>query len=367
MPVINGNGKASPGGAEPSAKLGNAFLTDCWYVACTSRALRSGKIRSLTLLGRRVLLGRTSTGQAYALADRCPHRAVPLSAGCVRTDESGDGIVCPYHGWRFAPDGACLDVPAHADPDFQPDAIRIPSYPVAESQNLVWIWSGEGQPDKPPPKFPVVAGTVPLTVVQIEYPVHIDHAILGLVDPAHGPVVHRRWWWRSSVPRRRKTKEFIPSPLGFTMLAHRPSNSGRLYRLLGGAPLTEIVFRLPGLRWEHVRAGGRSILALSAMTPLAADRTMMTQIVWTDIPMARLLAPVVTHAARQFLKEDEGVLAAQSLNLNLEEEAPAFLWLGDADQQARWYLQLKREWIASRREGRTFENPVRPRSLTWLS
>ena len=46
---------------------------------------------------------------------------------------------------------------------------------------------------------------------------------------------------------------------------------------------------------------------------------------------------------------------------------PTLLWIDDADRQAKWYQQLKREWIASRREGRAFVNPVEPATLRWRS
>ena len=40
------------------------------------------------------------------------------------------------------------------------------------------------------------------------------------------------------------------------MVRHEPSKNSRAYAILGGEPLTEITFRLPGLRWEHVRSAG---------------------------------------------------------------------------------------------------------------
>ena len=46
---------------------------------------------------------------------------------------------------------------------------------------------------------------------------------------------------------------------------------------------------------------------------------------------------------------------------------PALLWIDDADRQAKWYGQLKREWTQSRREGRAFANPVEPVTLRWRS
>jgi phenylpropionate dioxygenase-like ring-hydroxylating dioxygenase large terminal subunit len=161
-----------------------------------------------------------------------------------------------------------------------------------------------------------------------------------------------------------KSKAFVPSSLGFTMAAHAPSESGRLYRLLGSTPSTEIVFRLPGLRWEYLRLGARSVLALSAMTPTTDHETRMTQIIWSDLGVLRALAPLVGLAVRRFLDEDAAVISAQSKGL---VHNPPFLWVGDADQQARWYVQLKREWLASLREARPFRNPVRQKVLHWRS
>ncbi|HEY0053196.1 MAG TPA: hypothetical protein VGB49_07290, partial [Caulobacteraceae bacterium] len=34
---------------------------------------------------------------------------------------------------------------------------------------------------------------------------------------------------------------------------------------------------------------------------------------------------------------------------------------------AKWYQQLKREWVKSRAEGRAFANPVKPVTLRWKS
>ena len=42
-------------------------------------------------------LFRTTDDQFYALADRCPHRGGPLSAGMVH----GHKVSCPLHGWTL--------------------------------------------------------------------------------------------------------------------------------------------------------------------------------------------------------------------------------------------------------------------------
>jgi len=39
----------------------------------------------------------------------------------------------------------------------------------------------------------------------------------------------------------------------------------------------------------------------------------------------------------------------------------------DADSQARWYFQLKREWLAAAAEDRAPRNPIAPTTLVWRS
>ena len=55
-----------------------------------------------------------------------------------------------------------------------------------------------GEPDQPPPVFPGVVGGGPKLVDRMVFDAHIDHAVVGLMDPTHGPYVHQNWWWRSA-------------------------------------------------------------------------------------------------------------------------------------------------------------------------
>src|SRR5207247_8671544 len=119
------------------------------------------------------------------------------------------------------------------------------------------------------------------------------HAVGGRRVPAHGPYVHQQWWWRSVKSQHEKAKRFEPREQGFAMVRHEPSKNSRAYAILGGEPLTEITFRLPGLRWEHVTVGKRQVLSLTCLTPLDAKRTAITQVVWSDHPAFWLLRPLI--------------------------------------------------------------------------
>jgi len=356
------DGDAKPG--RDAQRFGQGFLTDIWYFAALAADLRRGRMLRLELMGEPVVLGRTDGGEAFALHDVCPHRAAPLSAGRL----AGDAVTCPYHGWVFGADGACRAIPSLGESQsLDVSRIRVRRYPLAESQGLVFIWAGsraDSEPDHPPPAFPGVVGGPPKLVDRMAFDAHIDHAVVGLMDPAHGPYVHQQWWWRSARSQHQKEKRFEPREAGFAMVRHAPSKNSRAYAILGGQPLTEITFRIPGYRWEHVTVGRRQVLSLTCLTPESARRTGITQIVWSDHPVFGVLKPLIAAGARAFLRQDAGMVNLQARGLQTN---PALMWIDDADRQAKWYQQLKREWAASRREGRGFVNPVQAATLRWRS
>ncbi|WP_374471496.1 Rieske 2Fe-2S domain-containing protein [Phenylobacterium sp.] len=355
--------------ARSDSRFGQGFLTDTWYVAALAADLKPGRLARHEILGEPVLLGRSKSGALFALRDICPHRAAPLSAGRFHTEVSGvETVECPYHGWRFGQDGACAAIPSLvSDQDLEVGRIRVRRYPVAESQGLVFVWMGADprtEPDHEPPVFPGVVGGPPKLVDRMDFDAHIDHAVVGLMDPAHGPYVHQQWWWRSSRSQHDKAKRFEPREAGFAMVRHEPSKNSRAYAILGGEPLTEITFRLPGLRWEHITVGRRQVLSLTCLTPVTEAKTRITQIVWSDHPAFTVLKPFVRAGARAFLRQDGDMVNLQNEGLKYD---PPLLWIDDADRQAKWYQALKREWLASRREGRPFRNPVEPAVLRWRS
>ena len=362
-------GDAKPASTTAPVRFGEGFLRDIWYFAALGRDLKPGRLQRYQILGEPILLGRTRAGQTYALRDVCPHRAAPLSAGrLVKGEDGGELVECPYHGWRYRTDGTCAAIPSLVD-EQQIDVgrIRVRAYPVAESQGLVFVWMGSSagaEPDQAPPVFPGVVGGGPKLVDRMVFDAHIDHAVVGLMDPTHGPYVHQNWWWRSAGSQHDKAKAFEPREAGFAMARHAPSSNSYAYRILGGAPRTEIVFRLPGLRWEHIEVGKRQVLALTGLTPVDETHTRITQVMWSDHPAFTLLKPFIAAGARKFLRQDAAMVTLQNQGLAYD---PTLLWIDDADAQAKWYQALKREWAASRAAGRAFQNPVKATVLRWRS
>ena len=213
------------------------FTLDIWYFAGLSGDFRKGKMQRRLIAGHPINIGRKQTGELFALRDICPHRAAPLSKGCLK-----DGTVeCPYHGWRFGvDDGTCKEIPAlTAAQDIKTEKIKLRTYPISEQGQLVWVYisadkaahsTDETSPQIAPPSFPFAARAPAITDC-VTLNCHVDHAVIGLMDPAHGPYVHRQWWWRSQHSVHEKSKAFKPVPRGFAMSAHSPSSNSFAPRL----------------------------------------------------------------------------------------------------------------------------------------
>jgi phenylpropionate dioxygenase-like ring-hydroxylating dioxygenase large terminal subunit len=233
-------------------------------------------------------------------------------------------------------------------------------------QGNIWVFFG-GDPSAAP-DIPMLDGfaasAAPRLVETVRFRAAIDHAVVGLMDPAHGPYVHGAWWWRSRRSVHAKAKAFASSPWGFTMSRHAPSSNSRAYRLLGGAPETEIAFRLPSVRIEAIRAGRCAVTNLTALTPIDDKTTEVNHCIYWNAPWLSALKPALRPYVRAFLRQDRDIMERQQQGLRFD---PVLSLIDDADTQARWYYRLKQEYRRARAEGREFVNPVTPRTLRWRS
>jgi len=233
---------------------------------------------------------------------------------------------------------------------------------------LIWVYISSdkkfsGSPKIAPPKINFTHDRA-LIDDKLTLNCHVDHAVIGLMDPAHGPYVHRQWWWRSERSMHEKAKAFEPRERGFAMAAHSPSTNSFAYKLLGGKPMTEITFRLPGIRTEEIKVGDKTLLSFTVVSPIDAAHTEIRQVFFTDILTLKLLKPILKSGARKFLRQDADMVDLQQMGLSFD---PSLMLIEDSDTQAKWYHALKKEWTASRNENREFINPVKAKTLYWRS
>lgn len=343
-----------------------SLLRNLWYYALPGAALKRGGMIARSVLGEPMLFGRDADGQAFALLDICPHRGMPLTEG--RFD--GREVECCYHGWRFDRSGRCTAIPWLVDgSEVDVRRIRVRRFPVRERLGNVWVYVGADDaaeaalPELPP--VPEIGVARPNLMVEMEFACHVDQAVIGLMDPAHGPFVHTSWWWRPNRKMQVKEKAFEPAPLGFRMKRHRPASNSRAYYLfLGGQPETEITFRLPGVRVEHIRAGRHQVAQVTAVTPIDDTATRISHAIYWTVPWLSALKPFLKRVARRFIDQDRAIVEKQQRGLRHRQ--PMML-VKDADTLARWYFGLKKEFALAAAEGRDFRNPVAETILRWRS
>jgi phenylpropionate dioxygenase-like ring-hydroxylating dioxygenase large terminal subunit len=103
----------------------------------------------LKVLSERLLAWRDSQGR-YALTDEfCAHRGVSLWFG--RNEENG--LRCPYHGWKYDHTGQCIEVPSEPEQSGFCNRIKLKSYHLVESGNILWAYMGPPGLKPPLPAF----------------------------------------------------------------------------------------------------------------------------------------------------------------------------------------------------------------------
>src|SRR5712671_5582604 len=132
----------------PGTPMGS-LMREYWVPAMLSSELPhpdSDPVRVL-LLNEQLIAFRDSNGKVGLLANNCPHRGASLFFG--RNEEAG--MRCVYHGWKFAVDGTCIDMPNEpAESDFR-TRVRATAYPCRERGGIIWTYMGPPaqQPELP--------------------------------------------------------------------------------------------------------------------------------------------------------------------------------------------------------------------------
>ena len=341
-----------------------------WYPASRADTLLTGKMAPSLLLGIPILLGRKTSGAVFAMKDLCPHRGIPLSAG--RFD--GETVMCKYHGWRFEPcSGQCTRIPSLTEGDMlEPSKIFATSYPCAERDGYAWVYlpkqgSGnraQGSELPPVPELPKFSERYRSAHLSADLPCNVDHGIIGLMDPAHGPFVHQAWWWRSAASIHEKTKHFEPIPEGFRMSAHAPSGNSAPYKLLGvyGEPITTTIdFVLPNRRYETIRCGKKWFSSLTTVTPVTPSTCRIDVMsAWNIFYHVPFVTSIATYFGARFVGQDQQTMIEQAQGLRYN---PGLMLIDDADKPAKWYFALKQ-----RRLKGVGEHPLQgPVELHWRS
>src|SRR5690242_20934489 len=172
----------------PGTPMGQ-LMREYWVPALLSRELPhpdSDPVR-VVLLGEQLIAFRDTNGQVGLIQNNCPHRGASLFFG--RNEEAG--IRCVYHGWKFAVDGTCVDMPNEpAESDFK-HKVKALAYPTRERGGLVWAYMGPRADPPPPPELEanmLPEGECAVSATQREC--NWLQTIEGDIDTSHAGFLH---------------------------------------------------------------------------------------------------------------------------------------------------------------------------------
>lgn len=143
----------------------------------------------LNYFGTKLVAYRGAGGQVHILDAYCPHMGADLCDGVVEENS----IRCPFHAWRWGPDGICDEIPYA---DRIPEKAVIKSWPTMEENNLLFVWNDhENNPPIPEQCIPRIDDCFSdkWTNWYMDEPIKIDvncrELVDNMADIAHfGPV-----------------------------------------------------------------------------------------------------------------------------------------------------------------------------------
>jgi phenylpropionate dioxygenase-like ring-hydroxylating dioxygenase large terminal subunit len=191
---------------------------------------------------------------------------VALSLGKV----AGDGCLeCPFHGWRFGPDGTARHVPLN--PDAKRERLSAVAVPAREVGDLVWVYTapGERAPVDPVPPEALVDPALRRTYLEVTWRCHWTRAMENMLDSPHLPFVHRTTIGRSMArlmtPTTRMDIEWEETPWG-----------GSQHSTMDGkGSLARLDFHRPNMMALHIPIPGRRFRMHALVIPVDPGTTRL--------------------------------------------------------------------------------------------
>lgn len=292
-----------------------------WYILCTAAAVGRSP-RAIQVAGQRWAVFRTASGDVRAVADRCLHRGMALSAGTV----CGEHLRCPYHGWEYGGDGTVRLVPAmrHRSADWP--SSTLPALECLELDG--YVFARVGEPRTGPHRFKHW-GERGWTSFRMEtrFMASVDACVENFLDCPHATFVHRHLFRTPTDKRVRCTittlsdgaqAEFFDEPrersLVWWLLAPRRGEMRHVDRFI--SPHTTEV--------EYVFPSGLHYVITSSCTPVTPEETLVHTVI--SFRTVRGLGPLVRLVfeplSRLIIRQDVRMLQAQHANLTRHPAQP---------------------------------------------
>jgi nitrite reductase/ring-hydroxylating ferredoxin subunit len=159
---------------------------DGWFSVGAGADLAPGQVEPVSYLGRALVLFRGEDGTARVFDAHCPHLGAHLGVG---GRVCGDGIVCPFHGWRFDGAGRLVEVPGLD----RPPRATARTWPVCERNGRIFVWHHAAGA---PPGYQVTTyrpdetSWTPWRCSTYRVRVHVQDLTENIIDRSHFSAVH---------------------------------------------------------------------------------------------------------------------------------------------------------------------------------
>lgn len=300
-------------------------LRDYWYPIAYSSDLGDEPL-GFTIFGEQFVAWRSGDDTVSVAPDECPHRAARLSQGW--TNEGC--LVCPYHGWKFDAEGACVEIPS-AEPDLPiPSRARIATGHASERYGLVWVCIGTPRASIPDLIEAEAPGYTLIHEMMETWTASAPRIVDNALDVSHVAWVHRNSVGSSAHPRLEvegfeRTGETFRFSVTLTssvtgVQKDNTGISGDLTRRTTHAELVQpLVFRGRMVYEEN----GLEHVLFKTCTPVDDETTLFCQFIARNDDPPRDRWDQITSVDRQVQSEDRALL--ENVNPDFPLEATAEL------------------------------------------
>jgi 3-ketosteroid 9alpha-monooxygenase subunit A len=113
-----------------------------WHCLGLADSFRDGKPHAVEAFGTKLVVFGTEDGKLNVLDGYCRHMGGDLTQGTVK----GNAVACPFHDWRWAGNGRCVDIPYAKR---VPLRARTRSWITLEENKQLFVWN-DPQGNPPP-------------------------------------------------------------------------------------------------------------------------------------------------------------------------------------------------------------------------
>jgi len=309
-------------------------IPDGWYAVGVANALAAGELRPVRFFGRELVLFRGHDGAARLFDAHCPHLGAHMGHGGT---VEGDGVRCPFHGWRYDGAGRCVEVPRLGRKP--PDAC-VRAYPVRESDDRIFAWF-HAKDAAPSWELPEIRDGdperwTPWLSERYEVRTHVQDIAENILDRAHFVHVHDmeepaapRFEARFEGPAMTVEQNMKMTHEAASEVASRTTNWG------------------PGISITRVDVGRVHSVTFITHTPIEPERVEFS----LAFSMHRLADPEATAAIERMNREIVNLQARQDMPIwehKIYRAKPILTALdGPVHDYRRWYRQFYSSWDES--------------------